>query len=187
MCVCLCVCDWSPVRKLYLNYEVVVFQPHTGTPPHLGSVAIVTNFISIPPAPPDSNIFLDCYFPSSVLLPPPHQQPFIFVVLYFLPSPQLLSHFKSLPTWMFPTPAGLRRSSLRPAPHACICRRLPWRCVPPFCCPRPSPSSLSAPGVFVFHGSLCLPCASASPSLSYPPNPHIFWFLVSCRVAFRAR
>ena len=30
----------TPVRDLCLNYEVVVFQPQTVNPPHLGSVSI---------------------------------------------------------------------------------------------------------------------------------------------------
>ena len=33
-----CGCYWSPVRVVFLNYEVVVFQPRTLTTPDLGSI-----------------------------------------------------------------------------------------------------------------------------------------------------
>ena len=46
-----------------------MFQPGLVTPTNLGSVAIGTNYISSPPAPPDSTVFLDHYFPSFILLP----------------------------------------------------------------------------------------------------------------------
>ena len=45
------------MREVCLNDEVVVFQPRTVTPPHLGSVANVTTFIYIPPALSDYIIF----------------------------------------------------------------------------------------------------------------------------------
>ena len=65
------MCNWPPVHEVCPNFEVVVFQPRIVTPPHLGTVAIVTKFISSPPAPPDSTIFLYISFPSSILTPPP--------------------------------------------------------------------------------------------------------------------
>ena len=58
---------WLAVRDVCLNYEVVVFQPQTGTATYLGSVAIFTTildsshptffnrfWISFPPPRPDS-------------------------------------------------------------------------------------------------------------------------------------
>ena len=38
LCVCVREFTWPPVRAVCPNYEVVVFQPLTVTPPHLGSV-----------------------------------------------------------------------------------------------------------------------------------------------------
>ena len=67
---CVCLCNRPPVIEVYLNYEVVLFQPWTVTPPHLGSVAIVKILLSFFPAPPDSTIFLGRSFPSSILPTP---------------------------------------------------------------------------------------------------------------------
>ena len=39
----MCACNRPPVREACHNYEVVVFQPQTVTPPHLGSVSISYN------------------------------------------------------------------------------------------------------------------------------------------------
>ena len=39
MCVCVCVCYWPPVREIFPNHEVMIFQPRTLTTPDLGSVA----------------------------------------------------------------------------------------------------------------------------------------------------
>ena len=44
-----CMCTWPTVRGICTICEVVVFQPWTVTPPHLGSVAIVTLKLSLPP------------------------------------------------------------------------------------------------------------------------------------------
>ena len=30
--------SWPPVSEVCLNYEVVMLQPHKGTPPYLGSI-----------------------------------------------------------------------------------------------------------------------------------------------------
>ena len=49
LCVCVREFTWPPVRAVCPNYEVVVFQPLTVTPPHLGSVAIVTVKLPLPP------------------------------------------------------------------------------------------------------------------------------------------
>ena len=66
-----CLRNRPPVREVFPSYEVVAFQPQTVAPPHLVSVAIVTNLISSPNAPPDSTVFLDRYFTFSILPPPP--------------------------------------------------------------------------------------------------------------------
>ena len=118
VCMCVCVCNRPPVSEVCPNYEVVMFQPLTVTPPHLVSIAIVTYFISSPPAPPDYIVFLYCSFPYSILLPP-HQQPFIVGSLYlFSPAPHPLSWSEAPPTWTSPTPATRQPLSLVSAPHA---------------------------------------------------------------------
>ena len=40
--ICWCVCTWQQFHGLWFNYEVMVFQPRTVTPLHLGYIAIVT-------------------------------------------------------------------------------------------------------------------------------------------------
>ena len=62
--------NWPPVCEVYPNYEVLVLQTCTVPSPYIGSIAIVTSFISFPPAPPDSTLFLGHYFTSSILTPP---------------------------------------------------------------------------------------------------------------------
>ena len=64
----MCVCTWTPVNELCLDYEVVVLQPLTATPRHLGSVAIVTLKLALP-----SHLFLP--FVWIFILPPPSYHP----------------------------------------------------------------------------------------------------------------
>ena len=85
-----------------------------------------------------------------------------------------------------PPPATLRRSSLRPAPHACACCTSCAVCLPPL---TPSACTQVPVGPWrVFPSrvplSLCIP---ASSSLSYPLNLDIFRFLCPCRVTFREK
>ena len=75
---------------------------------------------------------------------------------------------------LHPPPSSLCRLSLRPAPCACICRRFPWLCTPPFPVLGMCPGSCQTLGGFYRCGYLCVPCSPASPSLRYPPNPCIF-------------
>ena len=172
---------------LALAYEVVVFQPRTVTPPHLGSVAIVTTIIYGPPAPPDSTVFLDGSFPSSILPPPPsaavHCRSPLYVCTHSPPPlPARSAAHLNVARTRQPPPliSSPRATCLRLPPFPVTVR-------PPLCRPRPAPRSLSAPGGFARRGSPRLPCAPALPFLISPPNPRIFWFLVSCRVDFRAR
>ena len=86
----MCVCNWSPVREVFTNYEVVVFQPRTVTPPHLGSAAIVTLKLSLPP-----HLFLLFFWifllPPPSYLPPIHSRPFSkpFLIFTCCPFPLL--------------------------------------------------------------------------------------------------
>ena len=116
------LCNWPQVCEVCLNYEVVVFQPRTVTPPHLGSVANVTNFIFIPPAPPDSTVFLDYSCLYSILTPtttsssssnPSH-------CLYTLSTSSPFVKRRPLGRRPRPPPASLRSLSMRPAPHAYV-------------------------------------------------------------------
>ena len=119
--VCVCVCNQPPVCDVCMDYEEVVFQPWTVTPPHLGYVAIITN-LSSPPARIDSTIFLDYFF-----LPPFYRPPSSTAVHSCISL--LFSHFsayspgaKSHPPGYFLhlPPSSLRCSSLRPVSRACI-------------------------------------------------------------------
>ena len=50
--LCVCVCFRPPVRGVYLNYEVLDFQPQTVTPTEPRSVSYCYIFILVPPCPP---------------------------------------------------------------------------------------------------------------------------------------
>ena len=114
----MCFYKLPPVHELYPNYKVVVLQPWTVTPTHLGSVSIVTKFISSPPIPPDYTIFVDCSFPSYILLPP-YQQLFIIVAFsLFSPSSHFLSWCEAPPTWMLLVPDNCQPPPLVSAPRA---------------------------------------------------------------------
>ena len=154
-----------------------MFQPWTVTPPNLGSLAIVTNFISSPPAPPDSTVFLDRYFPYSIL-PSHHQQPFIFVSLsLFSPAPY----------------AARTRYAPVSAAHLCTPLHVPVSAaISRYCAPPPPLSPSACAQVPVSPLGVCpsqispSPLCPPSPSLISPPNHRIFWILVSCCVNFRA-
>ena len=122
----MCVCNRPPVRAVCTDYEVVVFQPWAVTPPHLYSVAIVTN-LSCPPATPYSTILLDPSFPSYII-PPPHQHLFIAVSLSLFatsPTPSPGTERRPPVCCLHLLPASLRRLSLRPDPRTCVFRHFP--------------------------------------------------------------
>ena len=183
------LCNFPQVCEVFLNYEVVVFQPQKVTPPHLGSVANLTNFISIPPAPPYSIIPLDYSCPSSILPPPTRSSSSSKPSLCLYPLFTSYPCAKRRPLGRRPHPphVSLRRFYMHPAPHAYVCRRFLWLCDPPLWHTLTAPRSLSAPGRLVCNGSLRLYCAPASSSLSAPLNPRILRFLVSCRFDFCMR
>ena len=176
-----------PVREMYPNYEVVVFQPWTVTPPHLGYVAYCYNFKLGPPQHlfllPFSGLF------SSLLCrtASPSIDFHLWSPLIFHPLPTSSPGAKRRPPGrhLHPQPASLCCSSLIPAylhltPFPVMARS-------PLYHPRPEPRSLSEPGGFDRHGSL-----PASVSM---PRP--LWVLLRilassgpwycCWVDFRAR
>ena len=150
------------------NYEVVVFQPWTVTPPYLGTIAYCYTFkLGLP-----SHLFI---LPFSGLL---------FSFLRPTASPSVVVHrqialtFHPLPTSYpdanlrppgsrpYPPPATRQPPLLVPSPRAaCLCLPLfPVMLCSPIYPPRPAPGSLSYPDRFACRGSLC-----ASVSLPCPP------------------
>ena len=111
--------------EVFPNYEMVMFQPRTVTPPHLGSIAIVTLKLALPP-----NLFLP--FVWIFLLSPPS----------YRPAPPSVAVHRQSPLSFSPTPVEKRRPyGLRPHPplsslvlsiHCIMLLRLllkfyPWR------------------------------------------------------------
>ena len=122
------------------------------------------HFKPIPPAPPVSIVFLDLYFPSSILLLPLHHRPFIFVYLSLFCT-------CSPPPLPARSAAQLDFAQSRQPPLIVSASWATCLCMNPFvvtvqpalCHPWPAPRSLSDPGVFAHHGSLHIPCAFTSP------------------------
>ena len=127
-------CNRPPVREVCLNYEVVIFQPRTVTPPHLGSVAYRYTFkLGLPPhlfLPPFSGSLFSLLRPAPSLYVAVHR----WIPPIFHPLHTSSYGLKRHPPGRLrhPPPASLRRFSLQPAPRACVCHRLPWRCDRPF-------------------------------------------------------
>ena len=90
--MCVCVYLRSPVRVVYPNHELVVFQPYTGTAPDVGSVANYT-FLFYPFRPICLNRFM--YLFISLLYPnaPPSVSFDVVSPLYCTLSPP------PLPLW----------------------------------------------------------------------------------------
>ena len=130
---------WPTARAVWPNYEVVLFQPWSGTDPSPGSVANFTSYLN--PDPPFNYLLGILPSPYVPLLPshPPHLD--WAAPLFFRPTPPLL--FRSwinFPPGQSSTTAGLHRPSLwsmpchswpdsrvslgacNPAPWACYCR-----------------------------------------------------------------
>ena len=122
-----------------LNDEVVMLQPWTVITPDLGAVTNYT-FYSNPPAPPVSTVLWIFLFLLSTL--PPHTSSVSHCIPYLLhplPTSSTSTNFCPPGRHPHPPPASLRLSSLRPAPHACLCA-VSCDCVPtknsPLACSR---------------------------------------------------
>ena len=120
-----------PISEVWLNQEVVMFQPLTGTSPYLGSVAIV-NFIFYFLAPPVTTFFLIISPHPLALHPtasPSHPlEPLHSLCCTFFSPPTLLGA-ERLSTWTAPPPDGLHKSSLRLTPLMSV----PWSSSPYAC------------------------------------------------------
>ena len=110
-----------PVCEVCPNYEVVVFQPCTVTPPHLGSCCLLLNFKTIPPAPTFSSAVLWIVFFSIFPTASPSVSVQCQSPLVFHPLPTSSPRTKRRPPGLFPhpPPESLPQSSLHPAPRAC--------------------------------------------------------------------
>ena len=165
-----------------------MLQPRIVTTTYLGSVPIVDNLYSCPSGPTCLNrfwIFLD----SLLLLPPPHQQPFVVVTPLHStrsPPPLLVQNAVHLDVahTRHPPPASLRRSSLRRMPASAAISRV--RSLPPPFPPSPCTQVPVSPGSSVVGSSVSL--------VSLPLPPCVFlqllasygaWFLY--RVSIFAR
>ena len=131
------VVNWPPLGEVCPNYEVVEFQPRTVTPPHIGSVDF--RYILIQPfRPPVSSpvFWIVCFplFPTASPYVAIHPQRPLFFHRLPTSSPGVKCHppGSRLHPYPHPPPTSLRHSSLRPAPHACVCRRFLWCWAPPF-------------------------------------------------------
>ena len=127
------------MRVVCPNYDVVVFQPLTVTPPHLDSVAYCYTFkLGLP-----SHLSLPFYgsFFLLLLTASPSVSVYCLSLLSFHPLPTSSPGAKRHPPGRFPhpppstchpPPTSLCRSSLRPAPCACVYRCFLLQCAPPF-------------------------------------------------------
>ena len=97
-----CVYFLPPVHAVFLNHEVVVFQPQTGTAPDLGFVANYTFYYS-PPALPVSTIFLDVFIYPLYPTPPPSVAFVVLTPLYCTRSPPPLPERNAVHLDVVPT------------------------------------------------------------------------------------
>ena len=138
MCVCLRVggwvggCTWQLVPEVCPNYDGVVFQYFTVTPPHLGSITIVTLLY-----PSLSTCFYhmsESFFCHPLPIVPPsvgfHRQS----PLSFSPANQFLSWREAPTTWTLTVPIILQSPPLVSAPHTECLLMLSflWLCSPLF-------------------------------------------------------
>ena len=185
------MCYYLPVRVVFPNHEVVLFQPRTLTAPKLGSVANAYTY-SIPPTAPVPSVFciFVSTFPRKDLLLPPHISPIDTASLYLCtcffplpfrrdaehPSTCTASPPASLhPSFTLPSHSGRPKEFLA---QACVC--LPSSGCPPFVvldlfqgpCPPQGFSYQRVPS------SLCMPTSSARP---LPPLPSATGGPVPCQ------
>ena len=129
------LCFWPPVRDLCPNYEVVIFQPRTVTPPHIGSrLLFLHSNLALP-----YHLFLllplDFSFPPLFYRLPIHSRSFLKLSRITRSPPPLMvqsaAHLGAART-CHPPPASTRRLSLQPALCACIWLRFPFGWALPF-------------------------------------------------------
>ena len=106
---------WYPVRAVCLNYEVVVFQPWTGTAPYLGSAAIFTTIIDATRPTCFNRFWIYCFISRTWFLFPTRLPPVDAASLYCCTC-----DFPSQLAWArSDRPPGRRPHP--PASTACLC------------------------------------------------------------------
>ena len=132
----LCVyINCPPIRAVCTNHEVVVSKPRTVNSMYLDSIAIINNFIIVPPDPPVSTVSGSFYITSSSYRPP-NQKLFVFVTpIYITHSPLPILAWSTVQLdflhTLQPPPVSLHHSSLHPTTYACVCRRFLSTLSPP--------------------------------------------------------
>ena len=181
-------CNRPRVREVFPNHDVVVFQPRTVTPLHLGSVSYRYTFkLGLSP-----QLFLLQFYGSFFSLLRPTAYPYVAVHSWSPPTFHFLSTSstgaKRRPPGRcpHPAPARFRRSSLCPASRDCIYHHFPWWYAPPLPILAYTQVLVSPWGAHPLrvHTRLCVPI---SPSLSFlqilPSSGS--WY--SCWMDFSAR
>ena len=169
------------------NHEVVVFLPQTLTTPHLGSCRLSLQYnLSLPhnlfPYTVSGSLFTLISYRLPICIR--YSSKPSYFTRY--PLPLLVLSAVYLGVAPHPPSASLCRSSLRPAPRACVCCRSCAGALPPL----PTSACTQVPvgpwGVLhvQVHPRLYVPASSSPRS---PPNTGIVRFLVSCWLAFCAR
>ena len=123
-----------PVRVVCLNYEVVVFQHWKGNAQYLGSVTSNTTFILALMPQLFQTFFWVALFTPSILPPSPISNRSFLYPLYLLHQLSTYSPVVKICAPVccpHPPPSSLRRSTMCPAPHGCVCCCLPRLLVPP--------------------------------------------------------
>ena len=162
---------WPSVHEVFPNFEVVVFQPLTFTPPHIGSRSLILHFnLALPPH-HFPVLFLDHSFP-----PCSHRLPIRSRSLLkpnFSPTPQILSRCKAPPNWESPSPATHQPPPFVLAPRAACLRLLPllFHCAPPFAALGLHPVPCQPLGGLPLMG----PSASLCPCLALPEISSKYW------------
>ena len=154
---------------------------------NLGSVAIFKNLsLALPPHP--FQLFLWIIIFNSSILPPPYKKLFIVVALYMcctLSPPSLLTRSATHIEFFRTRHLSASADCLWAPRHVPMSSAIYRDCAPPpLYHPQTALIYLSSPWVSTRRGYPHIPCAAYLPSLSAPPNPRIFQFLVSLSGGF---
>ena len=130
---CLLLFLWPPFHEVHTNYEVVMFQPWTGIPLDLGSVANCYISILLIPAPPFSDRHLMSargVYPLMSLLSLPCQSPCLHTGSFTHPGVTFLQPSITRPVVTFirlqylPASPALSTPDGFPTSHPCRCHNI---------------------------------------------------------------